>query len=464
MIPSRMPWRLTAPLTVLAILLSAGLPARTAAQQLPHPRDMGFRDLEIQIPDTARFEFRLDNGLSGFAVQDARVPLVQFSAFVRAGTGDGDRQGLAEALAFLLRRGPCWMGPNSFDEALDRIAGELTINVSEDLTEVTLNVPAGDASQGMRLFSGILRAPCIEPEGLDAFRAVQPPPTTRPPGVAVHDASMEVAVRLFKRRLFESHEYSDVITGEEAQRLTVEDVTRFHRDYFNPTNLVLAVSGSVNANAMLREVDQRFADWEARRPPSLRTGTEITTPPRAVYRYQSDKRQTWIVIGHELPRVSPDDRPALEVMNYILGGGHFDTRLFREARDKRGLTNDASGFLEFNTRGPGTYTFRTSGRHEVADQLIDIVFGEIERIRTELVSEEELEVAKGALTDGAFSMRFENGHAVARTFATELVSYGTFEHLFEYVRRVRDVSREDVRRAAQTYLHPERMAVVVVGQ
>jgi zinc protease len=215
---------------------------------------------------------------------------------------------------------------------------------------------------------------------------------------------------------------------------------------------------------MFREIDLRFADWEPRQAPTLQRGQGIDTPPRATYRYHSDKLQSWIVIGHELPRVSPEDMPALEVMNYILGGGHFDTRLFREARDRRGLTNDASGFLELNVRGPGSYTFRTYGRHDVAQQLIDITFAEIERIRNDLVTEEELEVAQGALTDGAFLMRFESGVAVARTFAMELVLYGGFQHLYDYVRQVRRVSREDVRRAARRYLHPERMAVVVVGQ
>ena len=85
-------------------------------------------------------------------------------------------------------------------------------------------------------------------------------------------------------------------------------------------------------------------------------------------------------------------------------------------------------------------------------------------MQTELVSEEELFVAKGALSDGDFAMRFEDGHAVARTFAKELMNYGTFQHLFRYVRRVRSVSAEDVRRAARRYLHPERMVVVVVGR
>ncbi len=450
--------------TIALLAVEAGTAAQSLAQELPDPRGMGFTEVQIQIPDSARFEFRLENGLTGFAVQDIRVPLVQFSAFVRVGTGDGNKQGVAEVLAMLLRRGPCWLGPNRFHEAMDRIAGKLTVVMTPDMTEITLNVPTENASQGLRIFSGIIRAPCIEQDGLEEFRRRGVSAPTPPVGAVVENGSLELAVDLFNRRLFEGHRYSEVITSEDAAAITIEDVEDFHREFFNPGNMVLAVSGAFDANAIVREVDQRFADWEERRPLRLRTGSDVRTPPRATYRYRSDKAQTWIVIGHELPRVSPDDLPALQVMNYILGGGRFDTRLFREARDERGLTNDASGFLEFNIRGPGTYTFRTYGRDEVAQQLIDLTLAEIERIRSELVSEEELLVAKGALTGGEFAMKFANGHTVARTFAQELARYGTFRHLFGYVRRVRSVSREDVRRAARRYLHPERMAVVVVGR
>jgi len=450
--------------TIALLVMEAGTAVRLLGQELPHPSEMGFTEVPIQIPDTARFEFRLENGLTGFVVQDLRAPLVQFSAFVRVGTGDANKRGVAELLAMLLRRGPCWMGPNRFQEAMDRMAGKLTVVMTQDMTEITLNVPTEDASQGIRIFSGIIRGPCIEQDGLEEFRQRGVSAPTPPVGALVENGSLELAVELFNRRLFEGHRSSEVITSEDAAAITIEDVEDFHRDFFNPGNMVLAVSGALNADAMLSEVDQRFTDWEALRLPRLRTRSDVRTPPRATYRYRSDKLQTWIVIGHELPRVSPEDLPALQVMNYILGGGHFDTRLFREARDKRGLTNDASGFLEFNLRGPGTYTFRTYGRHEVAQQLIDLTFAEIERIRSELVSEEELLVAKGALTGGEFAMKFADGHTVARTFAQELARYGTFQYLFGYVRRVRSVSREDVRRAARRYLHPERMAVVIVGR
>ena len=451
-------------MTIALLAIEAGTAAQLLAQEFPHPREMGFTQVQIQIPDTARFEFRLENGLTGFAVQDGRIPLVQFSAFIRVGTGDADKRGVAEVLAMLLRRGPCWMGPNRFREAMDRMAGKLTVVMTPDMTEITLNVPTEDASQGLRIFSGIIRGPCIEQDGLEEFRQRGVSAPTPPVGAVVENGSLELAVDLFNRRLFEGHRYSEVITSEDAAAITIEDVEDFHRNFFDPGNTVLAVSGAFDPDAMLSEVDQRFTDWQARRLTRLRTGSDVRTPPRATYRYRSDKLQTWIVMGHELPRISPDDMPALQVMNYILGGGHFDTRLFREARDKRGLTNDASGFLEFNIRGPGTYTFRTYGRHDVAQQLIDLTLAEIERIRSELVSEEELLVAKGALTEGEFAMKFADGHTVARTFAQELARYGTLQHLFGYVRRVRSVSREDVRRAARRYLHPERMAVVIVGR
>ncbi len=458
-------WTGTTPVArmVIAAVVLMGAARPAAAQRVPTPREIGFGRLEIQIPDTARFEFTLENGLVGFAIQEARAPIVRFLAFARAGRGDG-KPGVAEAVVASMRHGPCWMGPNRFASAMDRMAGRLSITMTADITEVSLDVPAEDASQGLRLFAGILRAPCIERDELQDFVQNGVSSPTPPLGALVEDGSLERAVALFNRRLFDGHRYSDEITAADAAEITVDDLQDYHRNFFNPSNLVLAVSGDFDPDEMLREVDQRFADWERGRAPQLRVASNIDTPPRATYEYSAGKLQTWIVIGHEIPRVSPNDIPALQVMNYILGGGHFDTRLFREARDKRGLTNDASGFLEFNVRGPGTYAFRTYGRHEVARKLIDIVFSEIERIRTDLVSEEELFVAQGALTDGDFAMRFADGHAMVRTFAEELTKYWSFEHLFRYVRRVRSVSAADVRRTARRYLHPERMAVVVLGR
>lgn len=453
--------------TVVAVTL----PSIVAGQELVHPREMNLQRPAFQLPDTAQFMFNLQNGLRGFVVGDRRTELITLTAFVRAGTADDRVQGAAEALAYLLgTRGPCWMAPGRFAAAIDEMAARYEVRISEEFTEISLNVPTEDAGRALEIFSGMVREPCIYEEGVEEFRretARRAAPLHRVPRVAegtVADASFDIAMALFEEHLYGDHPYNAAVTLEDAARLTVEDVERFHEDYFVPANAVVAVAGAVEPREIVREVDQRFGDWEVRRPPRPQAAPDVrTTAPRQEYRYAVDKLQTWVVLGHELPPVDPRDWPALEVMNYILGGGHFDTRLFKEARDKRGLTNDASGFPEPNVRGPGTYTFRTSGRPEVAQQLVDIILREIERIREEPVSDEELAVAKGALADGDLAMKFANGHTAARFMAEEYAKYGTLVHLVRYPDRIRDVSVGDLRDAARRYLHPDRMLIVTVG-
>ena len=159
-----------------------------------------------------------------------------------------------------------------------------------------------------------------------------------------------------------------------------------------------------------------------------------------------------------------EDRAALEVMNYILAGGHLYTRMTIETRYKYGYTNDASGFLEDRWFGPGSYTFRSYSRHDVIGAIYDNMMGEIERIREEPVTEEDLFVARGALTEGAFQVRYLDGYATVRSFALEKLRYGDHSRSATYVDRIRAVTVADVREAARKYIRPERIQVVLVGK
>ncbi len=433
---------------------------------------MGLRRPSFRMPDTTQLMVALENGLRAFIVEDHKAPLVTFTARIRGGTADDLKQGAAEALAHVLRtRGPCSMAPGLLAQAMGQMAADYQVHITEEMIEVTLNVLREHATQALGMFSAIVQEPCIDEEGIEAFRtlaarrALAREPLTGPSEVGMlDDGSFAIAIELFERHLFVNHPYAEYITPEEAQALTVEDVKRFHGDYFVPTNVVVAAAGAIEAAEMARAIERHFAEWAVRQPPQLQNAPGVRTEgSRQVYRYVADKLQTWIVIGHELPPIDPRDWPALEVMNYILGGGHFYTRLFHEARDTRGFTNDLSGFLAPNVRGPGSYTFRTAGRPEVAQELVDIVFNEVERIRNERVTEEELFVAKGALADGDFPLMFANGHSAAAALAGAYAERGTLVHLVEYPRRIRDVSAEQVQSAARRYLHPERMIVVIVG-
>jgi zinc protease len=461
-----------APLVRRALLLSGCAIAvsgvRGNAQERPTSRESDRRASQFEMPDTAQFRMFLQNRLVAFVVPDPRVPVVSFTAMIRGGTATDEDAGAAEMLALMLAtRGPCWMAPGTFRQTLEDTAAEFRVHMTPEMTQIRLSVAADNALDGLRVFSGIVRETCIDEQGLATFRAevarhAQDADVTDS-ATATFEGGMATAVSLFNQVLYGDHPYARHVTEEEARHLEVDHVEDFHDEVFVPANLTLAVSGDFDLERMAQAVDQRFADWEDRRPPFLRSAPQVDAPnTRRLHFFPVEEERAWVVVGHELPEIEARDLPAMQVMNYIVGNAHSDTGPV-ETMDESAIANSASGYIELNMRGPGTYTFRTSSRPEVLGQSIDVLFQEIERVRTETVSAEELRVAKAAFTDGAFPMRFENGHATALTFAEEWTRYASLENLAQYRDRIESVSARDVQRAAQRYLNPQRMQVVVLA-
>jgi len=449
------------PLTALAGVACA------EEEPLPHPREMELPSVEPDRPDPSEVALELDNGLVAYVIEDRTVPLLTVSAVVGAGTADGPA-GAAAALAEAFRRGPADLGPERFRTRLREMVGEYRVEAGPERIELNLDVPEEDGEEALDLLAAVLQRPDIGPGAVAAAR--------RPPGVASGAAAAlrsatpgegragpENALALFRAHLFRDHPYGPAHRfGSGA--LDGASVRAFHRTRVVPGNVVLGVAGALDGTRTGARLESRFGDWEARPPPERESPPALPdSDERAVHLHPSPALQGWVVIGHELPPVSREDRAAVEVMNYILGGGHFDTRLFVETRDRRGLTNTTRAFPEWESEGPGTYTFRTSGRPETVKLLVEIVFGEIERIRTDLVTEEELFVARGALADGVFAERYMDGWAAARSLARERLVDGGNQGSASYRDRIRSVTAEEVRAAARTYLHPDRMTVVIVG-
>ncbi|HEV2132429.1 MAG TPA: pitrilysin family protein, partial [Longimicrobiaceae bacterium] len=391
------------------------------------------------------------------------------SAFV--GSGSAADPAAARALERALRsRGVQGRERGAFAEALQRMAAEYRVELSPEMTEITLSVLAEDAVAALELLAALLRTPAIGEEEVAAVRQqaerarLPSAGATGESGPVLYEGSLGMAVERFNALLFGEHPYGGQITPEQTRTLTAERVRAFHARHFVPQNVVLAVAGDIPRAEAEVALERSFAGWTGQAPPAARPAARVATrAPRRIHSYPAEKLQAWVVMGHELPPVPLADQAPLEVMNYILGGGHFDTRLFREVRDKRGLANTAGGFPEPGVRGPGSYTFRTYGRPEVVPFLIEIMLRDVKRIRSEPVSEEELRIAQGALADGAFPMMFEDGHATARTYAREWLQHRSHERTASYPQRIRSVTRRDVQAAARRYLHPERMQIVLVG-
>lgn len=445
---------------VLALLHPAGH-GTLGAQQVVHPREMSLPTPAFRRPDPAAHRHQV-GPLLVYVAEDRRVPLVTVSAFVRVGFGDAPSAALGRAVERALRAGPAALAPGAFGQELALMVAEWRVSMGAEVTELSLDVPVADATRAIELVVQTLRAP-----RLGDVAAGRPPSALRSmaatgeSGPVLYEGSLQLAADLFTEWELGTHPYGG-LAGEAVSGAAARD---FHRAWFAPSQVTLAVGGDIGAAAVRSAVASAVAGWSGDRPPARRPATPLAARAagREIRLFDTNKLQGWVVMGHALPPVPVADRAALEVMNYILGGGHFDTRLFRELRDKRGLANTGGGYPEWFARGPGSYTLRTYGRPEVIPLLVELTIAEADRMRREPVTEDELQIARGALADGVFAIRYADGYATARSLAEEWARNGHHEESATYQRRIGGVTREQVAAAARRYLDPDRFRIVILG-
>lgn len=443
---------------IVLLLLATAVPA--FAQVLTHPTDLPLPEADYARPDPVDYQSTLENGLVAYIAEADQVPLVTLSAFIRAGRVSDESQGAAEALQdAMLYSGPAGMNRTDFAAALEQMTAEYTVDLHDDWTEVTLNVPVVDLERALIVFAGLLRDPAISNANVERLGEA-----TASGGSGNVSGSIDDAITLFEQAVYSGHPYGDKPTVADYRKLHIGDVARYHARHYVPGNVTLAVAGAIDAEAIHARLDQLFGDWQSMELPEVRVQPMVERQPAQLHYYETNKLQSWLVIGHDLPPVPEKDEAALHVMNYIIGAEHLNTRLMVETRYKYGYTNDASGFLEPRWDGPGTYSFRSYSRPEVIENIYRNMVGELIRIREEEVSDQELFVAKGALADGEFQLHYLDGYALTRNFAIERLRYGNHERSASYIERVRGVSGKDVLAAARKYIRPDKLQVVLLGE
>jgi len=271
-----------------------------------------------------------------------------------------------------------------------------------------------------------------------------------------------VAEKEFQRTLFLNSPYGHPIEGtqESLGRITREAITQFYRTYYHPNNSILVVVGDLTTEEVRTQLLPRLTGWPSVEIPERPSKITFAEGPKEV-KIDRSITQANIILGHAGVARSNPDYYALTVMNYVLGSGGFASRLVEEIRNKRGLAYSVTSF--FNPgKDPGSFQVVLQTKNSTAREAISLSLREMERIEKELVSEKELEGAKKYLT-GSFPMRF-NTQAKLTQFLSQVEYYGLgLDYPERYPSLINSITREEVLRVAKTYLHPERVILVVVG-
>ena len=252
-------------------------------------------------------------------------------------------------------------------------------------------------------------------------------------------------------------------TRTSVESITRDDLVAFHHEYYHPGNFLFAVSGDVDTAGILAELERRLDGWEAggREVPPV-PAPEFTPTPGLYLVDKEDVNQGRVAIGHLGTTRDNPERYKLLVMNDILGGGGFSARLLTRVRSDEGLAYSASSNFGVGVYYDGVFQAGFQSRSETVARATAIVLEEIERIRTEPVTEEELRNSIAYFVE-TFSRNFSSAASTAGLFAGDEYTGRDPSYLATYRENIAAVTADDVLDVARRYLYPEALAILVVG-
>lgn len=423
---------------------------------------------EIKLP--AATTETLPNGLRLIALQDKRQPTVTYRLLIKSGSlFDGEKPGLASLVASLLNKGTGELSADEFAQKTDFLGMRVEASASDDAISLGASGLSRDAVQLL----DFLRQAALEP----AFRKeeVEKEKLRVMSELAQKKANpSDLAMRLRNKLLYGKHPYGAYATPESVNSISDNDLKAFHKANFIPNNATLAIVGDLPPDEAIAAVKKAFGEWKKAELPTLHLGStpaegdaRMTLPAfpelKGITYHLVDRpvsvQSNVLVSGRGVPRDNPD-LPELNVVNSVLGGG-FSGRLFGNLREKNGYTYGAySGFG--SRKLGGAFSATAEVRNAVTADAIKEIFNELKRITTDAIGDEELALQRNYLS-GNYLLSLESDRRIAERLQ-EIDLYDLPADYYQnYAQRLTSVTPEKALELAKEYLHPEDLAVVVVG-
>ena len=402
----------------------------------------------------------LPNGLVVLHSEKHSLPIVMVTLLIKASplNEPKDKAGLANLTAELLAEGTKNRSSTDISEEIEFIGASLDVSVVSDYTSVTLSVLKKDINKGFELFSDILLNPVFPEKEIERKKELVK-------GSLRHSEEDPafLAERAFKKEIFGEHPYGRLIEGsvDTIDAIKREDLITFYSAYFLPNNSILSVAGDLTEEELNSLIKTYLKDWEKADLPSIVTqGFNIGKAKRTV-QIDKDLTQANIILGHIGIRRDNPDYYAVSVMNYILGGGGFSSRLMQTIRDEMGLAYDVDSFFTSN-KEKGLFQIEVQTKNDSANSVISEILNQMKKMRQKIVSDEELSDAKSYLT-GSFPRRLDTNRKIADFLASvEFYNLG-LDYAEKYSTYINSITKKDIFRVAQKYLDPEDYVLVVVA-
>ena len=446
----------------LAGLLMAGLltPAMPAAAQKDY-RELEFPPLnDIETPTPTRVV--LDNGIILYLVEDHRLPMINLSARIGVGAVNepSDKIGLAGITGAVMRTGGSTsMSGDEIDETLEGIGASVETGIGLVSGFAFMSVLKDNADIVLPILADILMKPAFPEDKIELEKV-----TARSSIARRNDDPTGMGFREFRKLIYGAESVYGPRQAEYASinAITRDDLVAFHQAWLHPDNTMFGVWGDFDTDEMVKKISDVFGGWEKSgfERPEL-PGVDYTFDSSVNYIEKDDINQSTVVLGHIGGLMSNPDYFALRVMNDILSGG-FSGRLFRNVRSEQGLAYAVFGIYSANYNFPGIFYVACMTKSETTIQAARSLLHEVERMKTDEITEEELNLAKDSFLN-SFVFNFDTRREIINRQMT-YEYYGYPQDFLEKTKtEVEKVTVEDVKRVARKYLQPDKVRLVVVG-
>lgn len=403
----------------------------------------------------------LPSGIHLLTAPVKKLPIATVLVIVDAGSVSEQRgkEGIASLTAAGLLEGTNRLDGAELAEKFEQLGTSLESGADWDSAFIRITTLSDKLEEATQLLGEVISSPVFperEVERLKAERLAEI--------LQLESEPRGLADEKFSEFLYsQESRYSrpDEGTSESVSALSRKDVEEFYRSSYRSGGTTVIVVGDVTPERAHEMVADAFEQW----PAGSGKGPQLTAAPRASGRnlhivHKPEAPQSELRVGHiGLPRKHPDFFPTL-VMNAVLGG-LFGSRINLNLREVHGYTYGASSHYDWR-RGAGPFVVSTAVQSEVTAPALTEILLEIDRIRSDKISDEELTLARDYL-EGVFPIRYESTDAIAAALATLVIHDLPADYYDTYRKNIHDVSADAVLLVANAHLHPLELQTVVVG-
>ncbi|MGC8766459.1 MAG: M16 family metallopeptidase [Brevinematia bacterium] len=411
----------------------------------------------ISTINSNRVDFSLKNGLK-VVILNLPAESVNILLGIESGVLDEEKEGVAnltaEALLFKNKK----HGFMGIVNSIESIGGSIDSSASYDFSTISAKCLSSDIYEVLDKILDTIIYFEVDDNVLNLIK-----PQIIASVKVREDDPWELAKKVFLKEIYGDHPYGRDIEGsiENIDKVQTKDIENFFNSFYTPDNGVLIIVGGVELEKVKRYVEEKFSQWNGKKK-SIQKQFNFNLNPKKEIIVKKNLKQSTIRIGHISTNIRDENRIKLRILNFILGGSGFGSRLMDKIREKEGLAYGVFSNFYIDRKLNGYFFVGTQTENKNTKKVIEIFTNEINELINKGITEKELDDAKNYFL-GALPLSIESFSSIATSILYEKVYNLERNFFIKDIEKVSVIKKEEIDKVTKEYIKPENFTFTVVG-